>query len=192
MEKFSKQMLLLTLGLIMSTSLVSVASAVTNPDCPAVITSGPGANAPLKANEAYGFYATGADSAAGANATTTLVGDMETDSTGCPEEGFFSIDDNGFPCTGTLTSVLTVNSSPAKTGTMTWTSACFTVPIEFAWANGAGVNPTVMYFSSNSTTNALVMAGKLEDNGGSDGPTLTGTSASSATASVTKHHHHHN
>ena len=190
MRKFSGQLVLLAFGLIMSVSLASVASAtVTNPNCPNVIPNGPMANAPLKANEAYGFYAFGADASAGANATTTMVGDIETDSTGCIEEGFFAVNDNGFPCVGTFTSVLSVNTTPPKTGSMTWTSAaCFGTPVGFAWANGAGKTPTVMYFSSNGSSGALVVAGKLEDNGTSDGPTLTGTGGASATASVRKHH----
>lgn len=184
MRKFPKQLVLLALGLIMSSSLASVANAAVNPNCPGVTTP---SSAPLKANESYGFYAFGADSSAGANATVTMTGDIETDSTGCIEEAFFSVNDNGFPCVGTFTSVLSVNTSPVKTGSMTWTSgACFVTPVGLAWANGAGANPAVMYFSSNGSSSALVVSGKLEDSGGSDGPVLMG--AGGAVSTVQKHH----
>src|SRR5260370_11565724 len=184
MRKFSKQLMLIALGLVLSSSVAVVANAVpSDPNCPGVTN-----NAPLKANEAYGFTAFGADSSFGTNATVTMVGDIETDASGCPGEGFFAINDNGFPCVGTFTSVLSVNTSPVKTGSMTWTSAtCFSTPVGLAWANAGGKTPTAMYFSSNGTSSALVVAGKLEDNGGSDGPTIVGTA--SVTTGARKHRH---
>ena len=185
---FFQRISLLALALILASWSASVANASNNPNCPAV----EGENGPLIQNEAYGFYAFGADSSAGANATLTMVGDIETDAFGCPEEGFFAVNDNGFPCVGTFTSVLSANSAPVGTGSMTWTSSsCFAVPLGLAWTNTeVKKRGSTMYFSSDGSSSALVVAGKIEDNGSSDGPTLVGTSTVTSTAAVGNRHHH--
>jgi hypothetical protein len=194
MRKFSKQLKFLALGLIlvgslglsMSTkvTLVGIANAAptADPNCPTISGSGP-----LKANESYGFYAMGADSSGGANATVTMVGTVETDGNGCPFAVFFGFNDNGTACTGTFGSVIAKNASPANTGTMTWTpvTGCILPAnvLQFHYAN----SPTskAMYISNDGGGSGLgpdlVVAGKLQDDAAPDetivGPGSIGSSS---------------
>jgi len=178
MRTFSKQLVLLALGLVLSSSMASLANAVTDPNCPTINLTACGDGdetcGPLKPNEAYGFNAFGADSSGGSNATVTMVGDVETDANGCPSIVYFGFNDNGTACTGTFSSVVTANTTAAIAGTMTWTpvTGCITSAnvLSFNYANAPASK--VMYISNNGGGGGLgpdlVVAGKLQDNGPSD------------------------
>jgi hypothetical protein len=172
MRKLSKQLKFLAIGLILAGSfgLSGIANAAaTDPNCPTISGSGP-----LKASESYGFYAMGADSSGGANATVTMVGTVETDTKGCPFAVFFGFNDNGTACTGTFGVVSTKNALPANTGTMTWTpvTGCILPAnvLEFNYASA----PTgkAMYISNNGGGAGLgpdlVVGGKLQDDAAPD------------------------
>ena len=192
MRKFSKQLVLLALGLVLSSSMAYQANAtVPDPNCPNVSSGGEGSSGPFKTNEAYGFYAIGADSSGGTNATVTMVGDVETDGNGCPSIIYFGFNDNGTACTGTFSSVTTVNAAPANTGTMTWTpvTGCI-VPantLDFNYASAPASK--AIYISNNGGGSGLgpdlVVAGKLQDNGPTD---LGGGSSSSVGYTTTRKH----
>jgi hypothetical protein len=198
MRTFSKQLVLLALGLVLSSSMASQANAAIDANCPTIaIGGGDETGGPLKPNEAYGFNAFGADSSGGANATVTMVGDVETDANGCPSIVYFGFNDNGTACTGTFSSVVTANTPAAVTGTMTWTpvTGCIVSAnvLDFNYANA----PTskVMYFSNNGGGAGLgpdlVVAGKLQDNGPTDTTISTCSGAcAGALPGVKKHHHH--
>jgi len=170
MRKFSKQLVLLALGLVLSSSVAFQANAgPSDPNCPTIA-----GNGPLRANESYAFYAFGADSSGGANATVTVAGSIETDAKGCPATVYFGFNDNGTACTGTASSVTTANASPANTGTMTWTpvTGCISSAnvVDFNYANAP--KSKVMYISNNGGGSSLgpnlVVSGKVQDNGGTD------------------------
>jgi hypothetical protein len=192
MRTFSKQLVLLALGLMLSSAIASQANATVNPNCPTVSSNGP-----LGANKAYGFYAFGADSSGGTNATVTMVGDVETDSSGCPARIYFGFNDNGTACTGTFSSVITPNTAvgaPPKTGNMTWTplTGCILPAnvISFHYANAPTSN--VMYISNDGGGSGLgtdlVVGGTIRLNGGSDvNGTLPGGTGGPSTI-ITKHH----
>lgn len=189
MRKLSKQLKFLAIGLILAGSfgLSGITNAASDPNCPTISGSGP-----LKASEAYGFYAMGADSSGGANATVTIVGTVETDTKGCPFAVYFGFNDNGTTCTGTFSSVITKNASPANTGTMTWTpvTGCITSAnvLEFNYANAPSSN--AMYISNNGGGAGLgpdlVVAGKLQDAGPPD-ETVTGPSSIGSSSVSPKH-----
>lgn len=154
MRTFFKQLVLLALGVVLSSTMASLANAVvtvTDPHCPSINLTGCGDGdescGPLKPNEAYGFNAFGADSTGGANATVTMVGDVETDANGCPSIVYFGFNDNGTSCTGTFSSVLAPTGT--NVGTMLWTpvTGCILPAnvLDFNYANA----PTskVMYLS---------------------------------------------
>lgn len=175
MRKFFKPITLLALGLILSGPVALRANAVsTDPNCPGVTTG------PLETSSSYAFTAIGNDTSAGANATATLVGSLETDSRGCPTGGFLALNDNGSPCLASFTSVLTENASPPNTGTFVWTSSCFSAAEEFAYATASDFSDT-LYFSSNLATSGMVttpdnfaFAGKVQEFDDIDAPpTLT-------------------
>jgi hypothetical protein len=167
MKKFSKQMMLLALGLILIGSLASRADAhktKVKSSTPTTSDCSPSSTGPLEASSSYAFNAFGADTSAtgpGAVATATLVGSLVTDSNGCPTNGYLAINDNGFVCTGTFTSKL-VEGTPANTGTMTWTSSCFVNPAVFLYANASSFSDT-MYIMSNGT-DVFTFGGKVLEN----------------------------
>lgn len=180
MRKFSKQLVLLALGMILSSVAAFPAYAVTNPDCPGVATG------PLTASTAYSFYASGNDDTFSHNATVTLVGSIYTDASGCPQFGYFAVNDNGFPCEGTLSSVLT--SSGTYTGTLTWTSACFSQPLVL---NYDSANPfsQVLYFSSQGGQD-FALGGKVQIHTGIDGGIIVPGAGTVAVLLSRKHKHH--
>jgi hypothetical protein len=166
--KFFKQMMLLTVCVILLGSLASRADARSHPakNAPVVASNcSPSSTGPLEASSSYAFQALGADSTStvpGSVATTTLVGSFVTDSKGCPTNGFLAVNDNGFSCTGTFTSTL-VEGTPTNTGTMTWTSAsCFVDPLVFLYSSASNFSD-VMYFASNGT-DVFTFAGKVQEN----------------------------
>lgn len=168
MRKFPKQVISLTLGLILFGSFSSRANAGSHAKIKPNVTvsnCSPSANGPLEANSSYAFQALGADTTStvpGSVASATLVGSFVTDSKGCPTSGYLGLNDNGFTCTGTFTSTI-VEGTPANTGTMTWTSAaCFTNPAVFLYASASGFSD-VLYFSSNGT-DIFTFAGKVQEN----------------------------
>jgi hypothetical protein len=196
MRKFSKQLKFLVLGLMVAGSLgLSLSSKMTlvgvamakssptpDPNCPTITGSG---NGPLVADSAYGFYAFGADSSGGANATVTISGDVQTDNNGCPSEVFFGFNDNGTSCTGTFSSVTTKSGN---SGTMTWTptSGCITSAniIQFQYSNAPATG--LMYIANNGGGSGLgldlIVQGKLEF----DTPSIFG-GVSSGTVKAANH-----
>jgi hypothetical protein len=181
MRKFPKQIISLTLGLILLGSMASQANAGSHSKIKkttvASANCSPSANGPLEASSSYAFQALGADLTATVPknvATSTLVGSFVTDAKGCPTSGYLAINDNGFVCTSTFTSFI-VEGSPNNTGTMTWTSPCTVGPLGFVYASASGFSD-VLYFSSNGT-DVFTFAGKAQENlpiknagsGGGDG-----------------------
>ena len=175
MRKFSKQIMLIALGLIVCGSLATQARAGKHKKAKASIlvssNCSPSANGPLESNSSYAFQAFGADSSAvtpGHSATSTLVGSFITDGSGCPTNGFVASNDNGFVCQGTFTSKLTENASPPNTGVMVWTVSqttmgCLpTITLNFDYANASDFSD-VMYLSSNGA-DVFTFAGKIQEN----------------------------
>jgi hypothetical protein len=174
MRKFPKQIMLLSLGLILFGSVASRANASSHKPTAASSNCSPSATGPLESSSSYAFQALGADTAStmpGAVATTTLVGSFVTDSKGCPTAGYIASNDNGFVCSGTFTSFLT-EGSPTNTGTITWTettdsasqiAGCFpTITFDFNYANASSFSD-VLYFSSNGI-DVFTFAGKVQEN----------------------------
>jgi hypothetical protein len=182
MRKFPKQIMLLTLGLILFGSVASRANASSHSGktpTTAVSNCSPSSTGPLEASSSYAFQALGADSLStvpGAVATTTLVGSFVTDSKGCPTSGYIASNDNGTTCTGTFVNTL-VEGSPTNTGTLTWVettdaasqlAGCFaTIKFDFVYASASGFSD-VLYFSSNGT-DVFTFAGKAQENGPTGG-----------------------
>jgi hypothetical protein len=173
MRKFPKQIMLLTLGLMLFGSVASRANAGSHsgikPAAP-VSNCSPSSTGPLEANSSYAFQALGADTTSTVArdvATSTLVGSFVTDSKGCPTTGYLALNDNGFTCAGTFTSAI-VEGTPANTGMMTWTApACLSNPAVFLYASASGFSD-VLYFSSNGT-DVFTFAGKAQENGPTGG-----------------------
>jgi hypothetical protein len=167
MRKFPKQIVSLTLGLILLGSLASRASAGSRHPAKNVASANcsPSANGPLEPSSSYAFQALGADLTATVPknvATSTLVGSFVTDANGCPTGGWITLNDNGFVCTSTFTSFI-VEGSPNNTGTMVWTSpACLVLPAQFVYASASSFSD-VLYFSSNGL-DFFTFAGKAQEN----------------------------
>jgi hypothetical protein len=177
MRKFSKQIMLLTFGLILFGSAVSRANASSHSGkSPTTVVSNcsPSSTGPLESSSSYGFQALGADTTStvpGAVASTTVVGSFVTDSKGCPTSGYIAFNDNGNVCTGTFVNTL-VEGSPTNTGTLTWTvtsdaasllNGCQpTITLDFSYSSASGFSD-VLYFASNGL-DIFTFGGKAQEN----------------------------
>lgn len=177
MRKFPKQIMLLTLGLILFGSVASRANAGSHSGIkPTTIVSNcsPSSTGPLESSSSYAFQALGADTTStvpGAVASTTVVGSFVTDSKGCPTNGYVASNDNGNVCSGTFVSTL-VEGSPSNTGTLSWTvtadaasllNGCLpTITLDFAYSSASGFSD-VLYFASNGL-DIFTFAGKAQEN----------------------------
>jgi hypothetical protein len=176
MRKFPKQIMLLTLGLILFGSVATRANAGSHKANTVVSNCSPSSTGPLEASSSYAFQALGADTTStvpGAVASTTVVGSFVTDSKGCPTSGYIAFNDNGTVCSGTFVNTL-VEGSPTNTGTLTWTvttdaasqgppNGCLaTITLDFGYSSASGFSD-VLYFASNGG-DIFTFAGKAQEN----------------------------
>lgn len=152
MKNYTKQVMLLALGLILSSAFATRAAA-------GILKGGP-----LVGNSTYAFNLFGGDSTTVTNPViTTFVGSFSTNSTGKSITGILTLNDNGGVCKDTFTGTLTP-SGTSNIGAMTWTVtptsiSCAAFTLLFTYDNAPNAN--VLYFSSNGNADdtALTLAG---------------------------------